>query len=173
MNEERPPRDALLTSVRWLLTALLWLTALGGLIVVALIPVSYFIRWEEGLELIANNYPSIAALLALAAVATVIGFFFIRHLRRIVDSVAQGDPFAPINAERLSRMAWLTLAYQAVQIPMAGLLYWWDAAPMKANVHHGDDGISLATIVLALILFILARVFRQGAAMREDLEGTV
>ena len=36
-----------------------------------------------------------------------------------------------------------------------------------------DFGITLDGILLAVILFILARVFRQGAAMREDLEGTV
>lgn len=31
----------------------------------------------------------------------------------------------------------------------------------------------LGGIILAITLFILARVFRQGAAMRNDLEGTV
>jgi hypothetical protein len=36
-----------------------------------------------------------------------------------------------------------------------------------------DFGVSLGGLLLALTLFILARVFRQGAAMREDLEGTV
>ena len=31
----------------------------------------------------------------------------------------------------------------------------------------------MRTIVLALVLFILARVFREGARMRDELEGTV
>lgn len=174
LREEQPQtRDTLLTAVRWLLTALLWLTIIGAVIAFVMIPVAYAMRREAGLQLVAENYPSVAGLLALAGIAAIIGYHFIRHLRRIVDSVALGDPFAPENADRLRAMAWLALAYQAVQVPMAGLLVWWDAAPLKANVHHGDDGISLATIILALILFILARVFRQGAAMRADLEGTV
>ena len=33
--------------------------------------------------------------------------------------------------------------------------------------------ISLSGIMLILTLFILARVFRQGAMMRAELEGTV
>ena len=36
-----------------------------------------------------------------------------------------------------------------------------------------DAGLDLSGIVLVVVLFILARVFRHGAAMRADLEGTV
>ena len=36
-----------------------------------------------------------------------------------------------------------------------------------------DAGLDIEGILLALILFILARVFRHGARMRDDLEGTV
>ena len=35
------------------------------------------------------------------------------------------------------------------------------------------DGFSLTGILMVLILFILARVFKRGAEMREELEGTV
>jgi hypothetical protein len=34
-------------------------------------------------------------------------------------------------------------------------------------------GISFGGFLLALVLFILARVFRKGTEMREELEGTV
>ena len=36
-----------------------------------------------------------------------------------------------------------------------------------------DTHMSLTGLAVGLVLFILARVFRQGAAMRADLEGTV
>jgi hypothetical protein len=36
-----------------------------------------------------------------------------------------------------------------------------------------DAGIDFGGVLTALLLFILARVFREGAAMRKDLEGTV
>jgi len=36
-----------------------------------------------------------------------------------------------------------------------------------------DGGLDGGSILLILILFILARVFREGARMRDELEGTV
>jgi len=36
-----------------------------------------------------------------------------------------------------------------------------------------DTHMSLTGLLVGLVLLILARVFRHGAAMREDLEGTV
>ena len=42
-----------------------------------------------------------------------------------------------------------------------------------ANDIDVDVGLDGGGILLILVLFILARVFRQGSAMREELEGTV
>jgi hypothetical protein len=36
-----------------------------------------------------------------------------------------------------------------------------------------EGGVDFGGIILVLTLFVLARVFKHGAAMREDLEGTV
>lgn len=103
----------------------------------------------------------------------VLGFFLLRHLRRVVDSVAHGDPFVPVNADRLNHMAWLVLAIQLLAVPMTLLAFWFDAAPFKPNVHHGSEGISIGALLLALVLFILARVFRIGTQMSEELKATV
>jgi len=95
---------------------------------------------------------------------------FVFQLVQIVDSVGDGDPFVPQNAGRLDRMAWLALAMQAVslaKLPLAALL-----EPHLKDFPLGID-FSLWGIVLALTLFILARVFRKGAEMKADLEGTV
>ncbi|MEO6718491.1 MAG: DUF2975 domain-containing protein [Novosphingobium sp.] len=112
----------------------------------------------------------ICGICALIALTAYIGFLFLRELRRIVDTVAEGDPFIPENARRLERMGWLAVATQLIAIP-AGALAWW--ATYLANVHYVDIGISLGGIFLALILFVLARVFRKGSDMRDELEGTV
>ena len=58
-------------------------------------------------------------------------------------------------------------------VPMAKLIIWFDALPDKPNVHHHSGGISAGTILLTLVLFVLARVFRTGAEIQADLEGTV
>ncbi len=69
-------------------------------------------------------------------------------------------------------MAWLALAMQAAVIPIMGLVVWFDALPHKANVHYVDNN-SFGGLILALLLFVLARVFRVGTEMRDELEGTV
>jgi len=91
--------------------------------------------------------------------------WFVRILRQIVGTVAERTPFIAENAGRLARMGWLALALKGISIAA----HWVLADLLALNKVALPDG----GIVLALTLFILARVFRQGAAMREDLEGTV
>jgi hypothetical protein len=62
---------------------------------------------------------------------------------------------------------------QIVAVPMTRLIVWFDALPQKPNVHHNSDGISIGAILLTLVIFVLARVFRTGSELQADLEGTV
>ena len=113
-------------------------------------------------------------LIGLAIVATL--FVFFGRLRAIINTVGEGDPFVPVNAERLSLMAWLMLGVQLLvlaAIPLAlDLVELADDLGESSHIEV-SSGIDLSGILLVIILFILARVFRHGAAMREDLEGTV
>ena len=98
--------------------------------------------------------------------------WFTYLLRRIVLSVVDGDPFILVNAKRLNAMAWLTVA---ISVALPAFIY----ATHALTELLGEDGIQEEIgfgangLLLALVLFILARVFRHGAAMRDDLEGTV
>ena len=125
---------------------------------------------RAGTELPGDIAYAISGAQLLIAFAAILGFYFIRHLRRIIDTVADGDPFIPANAVRLNQMAWLAVAVQCIAIP-AGALAGWVAYISKAN--YIDVGVSFSGVLLALILFVLARVFGQGAQMRDELEGTV
>ena len=69
----------------------------------------------------AHAYWILMGVVALAGVALYLAFLFVRHMKRIVDSVAEGDPFVPANAERLTAMAWLMLAIQILSIPIAAV----------------------------------------------------
>jgi len=86
--------------------------------------------------------------------------------------VALGDPFAPINAKRLTYMGWLTAATQLLSVPI-GVLAHSLGISLRNIVGHPEFGAGLGGVLMALLLFVLARVFREGARMREDLEGTV
>ena len=124
-----------------------------------------------GPELVGAVLVILVAVFAMLALA----LYFVVLLLRIVRSVKDGDPFIEDNAERLYRMGWVALASQIVMIPL-GLISVWIADITKdvEDVHVDTEfGLSLEGILLTLILFILARVFRHGTAMREDLEGTV
>jgi hypothetical protein len=115
---------------------------------------------------------AIVAVLALAILLLLLVISCLRLLRQIVDTVGEGDPFIPVNAQRLTTMAWLVLAIQVVLVPMEAIGVWIAQFDPKEHVHI-DAGISGNGLLLMLVLFVLARVFRQGTAMREELEGTI
>lgn len=95
---------------------------------------------------------------------------FALELGRIVHTVQTGDPFEPGNADRLARMGWLALGVTVASWLLFPLVSW--LAQYFEEISVGG-GTSLGGLALAVTLFILARVFRHGAAMRDDLEGTV
>ncbi|RIV86781.1 DUF2975 domain-containing protein [Aurantiacibacter zhengii] len=125
----------------------------------------------------AGEFPLVPAIavMALALIAVALIFFFFGKLRQVIDTVAEGDPFVPKNADRLGLMAWLLLAVQLLGFPIAAIgMYVSDWAEAVEDVNLTFDvGIDIEGMLMVVILFILARVFRLGAAMRDDLEGTV
>ena len=118
-----------------------------------------------------------AVLLILAAVFAMLALalYFLVLLLRIVRSVKDGDPFIAENAQRLSRMGWVALVSQIVMIPIGAMALWIAELTKEIEGVHVDSemGISGEGILLVLVLFILARVFRRGTEMRDELEGTV
>ena len=177
--------DPLLGTAKFLVFAIQALIALltaGILIGVgALVTVG---REQVFAKIAEANAPPIAfALLILAfvlvAVLLAIGFRFFTELRGIINSVAEGDPFEAENANRLSRMGWIAVGAHVLGLTLAGFAAWFHPYLLKL-AEGGDDtrfefgfGLDIGGILLTLILFILARVFREGTRMREDLEGTV
>ena len=99
---------------------------------------------------------------------------FFDQLAGIIASVGEGEPFRAENADRLSRMGWLSVGAHVLAVILAGISKWFEPFDEKAG-HDLDIGFSveLTGILLTLVLFILARVFKHGAEMREELEGTV
>lgn len=106
----------------------------------------------------------------LVGVMMALYLFFLRHLSRMVATVGTGDPFQPENADRLQTMAWLTVALQICMFILSPL-----ASKIAEGIGEKSGGIDLTFdgLLLALVLFVLARVFRRGTEMRDDLEGTV
>ena len=112
--------------------------------------------------------------MALVFVLLSLAFRFFRELTGIVNSVGEGDPFQIENADRLTRMGWLSLGAHGLAFVLAALSS-WSAPYLEKAGHNAEFGfdVEITGVLLTLILFILARVFRRGAEMREELEGTV
>jgi hypothetical protein len=91
-------------------------------------------------------------------------------LRAMVETVRLGDAFVHDNALRLARIAWAVLGLELLHLAVgaAAAAGSWQAAPLRIGW-----SFSPAPWLAVLLLFVLARVFERGAAMREELEGTV
>jgi hypothetical protein len=124
----------------------------------------------EGMS--AGNNAATALILFLSLVALGQIYGLVARLNQIMGTVENGDPFIPANADRLRRMAWQALAAQL----LATVLMVWDQSTgqnVTPPIIHALFGDLFGGMFLALTLFVLARVFRKGTDMREELEGTV
>ena len=110
------------------------------------------------------------AIAALGLVAIPLNHAVLRRLLAIVETVRKGDPFVAANANRLQAIAWVLLALQLLSLVIGGI---GKAISTPGHPLHLDAGFSVSGWLAVLLTFILARVFAEGALMREDLEGTV
>ncbi|MCT2557576.1 DUF2975 domain-containing protein [Tsuneonella sp. YG55] len=155
--------------------------AVGAAALLAGIPVALLagspLATSLGLDDLPAGFPfwALAGVMAIGLAIVAMLFLFFRDLRRIIATVGEGDPFQPANATRLAQMGWLILGVQLVTLPAVWLgLQLVSYADEAENLHLSvDGGLDVDGILLVVVLFILARVFRHGAALRADLEGTV
>ena len=108
------------------------------------------------------------AVLGLAVIP--LNYIVLKRLLAIVETVRAGDPFVAANAYRLQAIAWTLLALQLLSVVIGAIA---KAVSTRAHPVHLDAGFSINGWLAVLLTFLLARVFAQGALMREDLEGMV
>ena len=110
----------------------------------------------------------VIAVLGLAVVP--LSYVVLKRLLAIVDSVRAGDPFVAINASRLQAIAWALLVLQLLSLVIGAIA---KALSTPAHPLNLDAGFSVNGWLAVLLTFVLARVFAEGALMREDLARTV
>lgn len=109
--------------------------------------------------------------IAVIGLATIpLNHVVLKRLLAMVETVRAGDPFVGANADRLRSIAWVLLALQLLSLLVAGIA---EAVSTPAHPLNLDAGFSIAGWLAVLLVFVLARVFAEGARMRDDLEGTV
>ena len=107
------------------------------------------------------------ALLGIPAGFAVHQIFTRRHA--IVATVLAGDPFVAANADRLQRIGWGLLVLQLLDLALGGI----SVVFSRLGVDHATWTPGFTGWIAVLMIFVLARVFRVGAAMSDDLAMTV
>ena len=119
----------------------------------------------------ASGIPSmimgLRAIAALGLVAIPLNHMILARLVAMVETVRAGDAFTAANARRLQAIAWVLLALQLLSITIAAIGKMISTAANPVNL---DAGFSINGWLAVLLTFILARVFEEGARIRDDLE---
>jgi hypothetical protein len=110
------------------------------------------------------------AIAALGLVAVPLNLAMLKRLVAMVQTVRGGDPFVAANAYRLQAIAWILLGQQMLSL-VIGLI--GKSVSTPGHPLHLGAGFSPSGWLAVILTFVLARVFAEGTAMREDLEGMV
>lgn len=186
MTQTKESNDIVLKSTRGLLIFTKWLLVLGTAALTISMPILLFFSDKVTTEM-ADVFVTppgtevvwmIAGIMMMGLIMMLLTLFSINRLRRIVDSVGEGNPFTQINGTRLRGMGVAVFVIQVVtffgSILAKTILNTLGEVKPDRDFHMTIDGsISLTGILLVLLLIILARVFDRGAEMKEELEGTI
>lgn len=122
---------------------------------------------QRGRVFIANSF--------LLILVMAVGLWLTTELQRVLRTVRDGKPFAPSNAIRVRRIAWVLLAGEVVRATIVYLENSYAATHFTAEglrfTAHPD--LSIAAIVEGLIILVIAEVFRAGTRLDEDQSLTV
>jgi hypothetical protein len=169
----QPNADALSVSHR-VLRILITLNWLFGAAILGLLVWTFFAAAFVARALGAGDSPRVVLAMRLIMAIGVLGApvanAIFSRLLWIVETVRAGDPFVAENASRLQTIAWSVLALELGRFAVVGIA---NSASTAARPIHIDLNLSVTPWLAVLLLFVLARVFDQGARMREDLAGTV
>ena len=106
----------------------------------------------------------------LGLVSIPINYAILKRLLAMVETVRAGDPFVAANAYHLQEIAWALLALQLLSLVIGGIV---KSISTPEHPVHINAGFSINGWLAVLLTFLLARVFAQGAMMRDDLAGVV
>jgi hypothetical protein len=167
-----PCPDALALSSR-ILRVLIKLNLLVGTGIMALLIISLIAKATVGVSPRLSSpmvFIGMLLIMVIGICAVLVVRFVLKRLLMIVETVSTGDPFVAANAARLQAIAWALLALELMHYAVGAIAASVSSAAVPLNIGWG---FSLTRWLTVLLLFVLARVFQQGARMREELEGTV
>jgi hypothetical protein len=176
MSPRHLASSAALPIARGLLRILIVVNWLVAVLIVVLLVVMPNREWIMSAFKIAPSPDTEQLIMAMRAIAVfgLVGVPFnyvvLTRLLAIVKTVREGDPFVAVNAARLQTIAWSLLVLQVLSIVIGAIA---KSVSTPAHPLNLDAGFSVTGWLAVLLTFLLARVFAEGAHMRDDLAGTV
>ena len=171
------PNPAAFGFTRRALRALLALNLLIGFLILALLIASLVAETPVFAALGVrpeNQSPALILgmrlIMVIGVVMVPLGHVILTRLLALVDTVGRSDPFVVENAMRLRTMAWAVLALELLHLAVGVIV---SSVSSREQPLDMDWSFSFTRWIAVLLLFVLARVFEQGALMRDDLQGTV
>jgi hypothetical protein len=149
------------------------LNLLVGACIMALLIISLIAKATVGVSPTLSSprvFIGMLLIMVIGICAVLVVNFVLKRLLMIIGTVRTGDPFVTANAVRLQAIAWALLALELMHYAVGAIAASVSSAAVPLNIGWG---FSLTRWLTVLLLFVLARVFQQGAHMREELEGTV
>ena len=150
-----------------------WLLGIGIVLLLFVLPHEYWLM--SSLKLASSPDTTrflwgFRAIAALGLVAIPLNYAMFSRLLAMVKTVRCGDAFIPANAYRLHAIAWALLGLELLSLVIGAI---GDAISSVAHPLHLNAGFSPTGWLAVLLMFVLARVFAEGARMRLDLDGTI
>jgi Protein of unknown function (DUF2975) len=105
------------------------------------------------------------AIAVLGLAATPLNHAVLKRLLAIVETVRAGGAFVAVNASRLQAIAWVLLALNLLSIVIGAIA---KTVSTPAHPLHINAGFSINGWLVVVLTFVLARVFAEGALMREE-----
>ena len=159
-------------SVLRVLLVVNWIYGVGilALLIVSVVNEPWFIAAMNLPAAAERVVPGFRAIMVLGLVAVPLNRTVLTRLIGIVETVRSRDPFVDANAKRLQTIGWMLLILNVLSILIGAIS---TAVSSETHPVHLDAGFSISGWLVVLLTFVLARVFAEGALMREDLEGTI
>jgi hypothetical protein len=161
-----------------LVTVAMWIVGAMGVIGIPVLAIGLMASLSggstevSGIKALADGVMPGQLVIGLVGLAVIVpGVIFIcLQLRRILLTLADGDPFVPENARRLSRVGIAIAAMELIRIATVMVV-----STMPALV--GDEPPRLSTQFILWIsvaaLFVLSQVFREGTRLRDEEKMTI
>ena len=161
------------------LLVVIWTAIIGGGLLLIGLSIGLWASLQGGTAelpvgdiLVEGLHPSQLAAALASLIVVLPGIVFIgMQLRRVLATLAAGDPFVPANAPRLTRIAIALALMELGRYVVIALL------TMFINFNEVGDGpslnINLAVWASVAALLVLSQVFREGTRLRDQEKMTI